>query len=920
MATLTSQLIVALVDRVTGPSRAIAASVDRLTQAQALNTQRMNAARMQMLDAAVVAYALARAVASPIRSAMDLESAMADVAKVTSFDPAGLKEFERGLRKMAVDEIPLAVTELTALAAAAAQAGVPETDLTEFTRMTAKAAVAWEVTGAEAGEALAKIRTALNMSNPDLFKYADAINHLSDRTAASAPDMVDFSRRVAAQGEFFGFSATETLAFGAAMVSAGAESEVAATSFRNMGRALTRGAAASKAQRRAYKALGLDAAGVAKAMQKDAVGTTMAVIEQIGKLPAHMQASTMSDLFGDEARALAPLIGRLDILRQALGYVSDETEYGGSVSREFEARSKTTANALQLLRNQMNELGISIGSALLPALNDAMETLGPIITRMAEWADANPALTRAIVGTAAALVGLRVAAIAAKFSLLWMKGGVLSAAILGMRGLGAAVNAVAMPLMARRAAIAAAALLKQRQAAYTSALAMQALASKGALAGLSMQQATKNVAAAGRAMAEASAGLKAANAGLGSIGIAGRAVAFVPAMLSPLVELLAGIATAIAAVSAPVWGVIAVVVAAVAGLALAIYNYWVPISEFVSGFVSVIWDALSGVVSAIGSFGAEIASAVGSWVVDKAVDFAEWLGFDRATVEAAVNGAVESVKSAGSMIVAAVKAIPGQIGNWLGDIFTMNEYSAEAEAGFRSAGERAGQALIDAIGSAVNDVTAIGAQMMAAGTTLAQSLWDGVQVKVGEMVAWFAGLPGRIIAAIGRIDIGSLIKWPTPPAWLSRLWGGGGTASEASAPPVEKRAAGGPVRPGEPYLVGERGPELVTFGQSGIVHDALKTARMMRNAALASTMALPAAAMPAMPQAPRIDLAGLHAAASAAPATAGGRTMNISDGAVQITIHASPGQSPEQIAAAVERSLSARLGALSRGAFSDGAN
>ena len=43
---------------------------------------------------------------------------------------------------------------------------------------------------------------------------------------------------------------------------------------------------------------------------------------------------------------------------------------------------------------------------------------------------------------------------------------------------------------------------------------------------------------------------------------------------------------------------------------------------------------------------------------------------------------------------------------------------------------------------------------------------------------------------------------------------------------IRGQAAGGPVRPGLPYLVGERGPELVSFGQSGRVHSALETARM----------------------------------------------------------------------------------------------
>lgn len=48
---------------------------------------------------------------------------------------------------------------------------------------------------------------------------------------------------------------------------------------------------------------------------------------------------------------------------------------------------------------------------------------------------------------------------------------------------------------------------------------------------------------------------------------------------------------------------------------------------------------------------------------------------------------------------------------------------------------------------------------------------------------------------------------------------------------VSGRASGGDVRAGKTYLVGEKGPELVTFGSDGWVHDADKTAAMMSSRA-----------------------------------------------------------------------------------------
>lgn len=463
MATLTSSLIVRLLDQVTKPAKGVARALtgigeaarsasgisigQRLTGAIERNNEALADTRGRLVDAVGGFYLLKQGLGAAIRPAVSFESAMADVAKVTNFSDSGLADYGKSLRKLASSEIPMAVDELAALSAAAAQSGVPETDLLDFTRLTAKSAVAWEMTGAVAGEALAKIRTALGLTNEQTALYADAINHLSDNTASSAPDLVDFSRRVASQGEFFGFAKEETLAFGAAMVSAGAESEVAATSFRNMGRALTKGASATKAQRRAYKSLGLEATKVAKAMQDDAVGTTLDVIERLGKLPEHMQASVMSDLFGDEARALAPLLSNAELLRNALKLVGDETAYANSVGREFERRAQTSAYAWQRFKSQLNDIALSIGGALLPALKEIMATLGPIVLKVSEFVEANPKLTAAVIGTTAALIGLRVGLIGLQWAGLMAKGGLLSAA-LGVVNLGSGIRSVAAFLAA----------------------------------------------------------------------------------------------------------------------------------------------------------------------------------------------------------------------------------------------------------------------------------------------------------------------------------------------------------------------------------------------------------------------------------------------------------------------------------------
>lgn len=107
----------------------------------------------------------------------------------------------------------------------------------------------------------------------------------------------------------------------------------------------------------------------------------------------------------------------------------------GVVQEDYDRRLKTSANASKRFSIAIENISLAIGSALLPALNDISDVVVPIINRMAEFAEAHPALTRAVVATSGALIALRVAAIAAQFSLLWMKGGMITAGIVALRSL-----------------------------------------------------------------------------------------------------------------------------------------------------------------------------------------------------------------------------------------------------------------------------------------------------------------------------------------------------------------------------------------------------------------------------------------------------------------------------------------------------
>jgi hypothetical protein len=117
------------------------------------------------------------------------------------------------------------------------------------------------------------------------------------------------------------------------------------------------------------------AQGFADRMQSDAVGTVMEVLSRISNLPKSQQLSVISDLFGDEARALAPLISNIKELERVLGLADDKTKAAGSVLKEYATRSDTVANKLIILKNSFSELKTVIGDAFMPVLNPLLDVL-----------------------------------------------------------------------------------------------------------------------------------------------------------------------------------------------------------------------------------------------------------------------------------------------------------------------------------------------------------------------------------------------------------------------------------------------------------------------------------------------------------------------------------------------------------------
>lgn len=388
--------------------------------AKAVNFQRSmeekaSAARGKLLRSTTLMTA---ALAGPVVAAMNFESAMADVRKVVDFEtPQQFKEMGEDILSL-TRRIPMTARDLADIVAAAGQAGIARNELLAFAESAAKMGVAFDITAEQAGQMMAQWRTAFKMSQKQVVELADQINYLGNTTAASAPKISDIVTKIGPLGEIGGVAAREIVALGATIGSVGIQEEVAATGIKNLILRLNSGASATDRQKKAFKSLGLSATKLAKAMQEDASGAILSVIEALGKIPEYKRTAILTDLFGRESvAAIAPLITNIDKLRENLRKVGDATQYQGSMEKEFKERSETTANAIRILANNINILSVNLGSFLLPPLAATAKRLSAVSDKIAKWTKAHPQLTKVLVLGTAGLQAFRVAMAAAEFAI-----------------------------------------------------------------------------------------------------------------------------------------------------------------------------------------------------------------------------------------------------------------------------------------------------------------------------------------------------------------------------------------------------------------------------------------------------------------------------------------------------------------------
>ncbi len=723
-------------------------ALTRAQQAQARNLENRSAYRAQMMDA----VALGGALYGLVQPAVQFESVMADVKKVVNFDtPDQFGQMSKDVLLMST-RIPMAADGIGAIVAAAGQAGIAREELLRFAEDAAKMGVAFDLSGQQAGAAMTGLRSIFGLTQDEVVKLGDAINHLSNNMDAKASDLLNIANRAGSTAKLFGLSGAQLNALGATFLALKTPPEVAATGINALLMKLATADKQNEKFQQGLQDIGLSAEVMKQMIGRDAQGALTTFLRQVKNAPDLM--GTLSDLFGMEyADDIAKLVGSMETYEKAVGLVADQTAYAGSMQKEYEARSATTANNLQLLKNQMSRLGITVGNALLPALNNLVGALMGPIDSLANLAERFPVVTQVVVGTVGAVLGLKVATIALGYAWTFVKGPILGAQV---------------AFQSSRAGLA----LLQVQAATT-----------GASAGILSVAWTRIQTGA-----------------LGLIApIKSAALAFwsmLPAIGATTAALLAN----------PITWIVAGIGAAVAGLALVIRKYWDPIAAYVGGVFEGIRSALQPAISSLSTALAPLApigqamASVFGFIADGVSRVVGWIG----ALLAPVTLSTEEFNS----LSASGQSLGSVIGSVLSTAFTVLTLPIRAVGtlvgwvieGFTALVSFSPLALISAAWQPVADFMT--------------NLWSGITATVGQAIDWIAGKIGWVMNAGKQVGdwFGSLFgsdKPASPTATASataRPAAVGGTAALVALRPFVGTAPVGiaPMSAGSTSVAGAR--------------------------------------------------------------------------------------------------------------------
>ncbi len=409
------ELFLRLRDELSPSLKIASANLDRMG-----NTFEKGARGMAPFSAAIAVVGLGAA-----KAAIDFESSFAGVNKTVDnvTDKGGKltafgKDLQDSFRAMA-KEIPASVNEINRVAEAGGQLGVLPGNIKAFTRTMIDMGEATNMSSTAAAEGLAQIANVMrNEAGPQYDRLGATVVDLGNKSAATESQIVEFGLRLSGAGKVAGMTEAEVLSIGTALASVGINAEAGGSAFSkviiSMSGAAQKGGKELQIMSDVASRTGKVVGDFGQMIKDDSAGALTLFVEGLGDITktGGDTFTVLESLGMTEIRmrdALLRLSGAGDLLRTTNENGNKAWEKNNALTIEAEKRYATTASQIEIAKNKIYDIGITIGSALLPAIIGILEGFGkliPYIESAAKWFTELPKPIQMVVFGIGALVAL----------------------------------------------------------------------------------------------------------------------------------------------------------------------------------------------------------------------------------------------------------------------------------------------------------------------------------------------------------------------------------------------------------------------------------------------------------------------------------------------------------------------------------
>lgn len=367
--------------------------------------------------------------AGVIKSAIDFESAWTGVTKTVDGTEEELADLRQGILDMSTI-MPESAVDIAKVAESAGQLGIHVPKIKNFSKTIVELGDSTNLTLEEGAMSLAKFANITNMSQDDFERLGSTVVDLGNHFATTEADIVNMAMRLAGAGSQIGLSQAEIMGIATALSSVGIEAEMGGSAFskamvkmktateigstktvemlQRAGMSLRELQLMSTNDSKDFKDLAsslgytttemnnLIEAGVnlqnfseiahmstqdfINLFNKDAPKAIEAFISGLADTEGHGESTiAMLQEMGFTEVRLSDTLRRLanghEMVGNAISTSRKAWEENTALQTEASKRYETTASKLEMAKNKLKEVGITLGEEFLPFIIDSLDVI-----------------------------------------------------------------------------------------------------------------------------------------------------------------------------------------------------------------------------------------------------------------------------------------------------------------------------------------------------------------------------------------------------------------------------------------------------------------------------------------------------------------------------------------------------------------